>query len=66
MESYLSGMLAIKMRCVGYDAIIMRCKAERALIISIIDNQVQLIDTVGLWRFDTYKTQRILQERYNN
>ena len=65
-ESYSSGALSTEMRYAGCDVLIIRGKAETPSIISLTDNNVELIDATDLWGIDTYETEHILKRRYGN
>lgn len=62
-ESYAGGRLAMAMFMLGYDAIIIKGKAEKPVYLSITYNNIDFCDASYLWGLDCDETGRIIREK---
>jgi aldehyde:ferredoxin oxidoreductase len=65
-HSTLGGWFGPALKYAGFDAIIIRGKAENPVFLEILDDQVSIKDARDLWGLDTRQTQLILKGRNNS
>jgi aldehyde:ferredoxin oxidoreductase len=53
-----------KLKQAGYDHLIVRGKAEKPVILKIMDSDVQIVDAKDLWGRDIFETSDELKRRY--
>jgi aldehyde:ferredoxin oxidoreductase len=58
--SGFGGMFPAEMKYAGYDSIIILGKAEKAVYLSIHDENVEIKDATDLWGVDTFEAQKVL------
>lgn len=61
-ESHAGGRFGLAMRLAGYDAIIIKGRADFPTYIAIHDEEVSFKDASALWGISTYSTGRVLRE----
>lgn len=61
MDSYFSGGFGAELKFAGYDALIIRGRAEKPVYIFINDDEVKILDATHLWGKTTYETYSILK-----
>lgn len=57
------GDLGVKLKQAGYDALLVRGRAERPSYIEVTDESVAIRDATDLWGLGTYETQKRLPKR---
>jgi len=58
--SGFGGMFPAEMKYAGYDSIVILGKAEKAVYLSIHDENVEIKDATDLWGVDTFEAQKVL------
>ncbi len=55
---------AVEMRKAGYDAVVVRGRAEKPVYLYVEDGKAELLSAEELWGLDTFTTQRRLEEAH--
>jgi aldehyde:ferredoxin oxidoreductase len=63
-DSHCGGNFATKLRKAGYEALIVRGKAEKPVYLEVTDKAVEIKDAAHLWGKGTAETQTLLPKRY--
>ncbi|HEY3357279.1 MAG TPA: aldehyde ferredoxin oxidoreductase family protein [Polyangia bacterium] len=63
-DSHCGGSFATKLRKAGYDAVLIRGRAEQPVYLEITDEKVEIKDAAHLWGKTTAETQAALPKRY--
>ena len=63
-ESNCGGYWGESFKRSGYDALIIKGKCEKPVVIYIDENRVEIKEAIDLWGRDTFETDRILKERW--
>jgi aldehyde:ferredoxin oxidoreductase len=61
-DSYSSGTIAVQLKKVGYDGMVIRGKANRPCYLRIDEKGVEIREADFLWGKDSFETERILRE----
>jgi aldehyde:ferredoxin oxidoreductase len=61
-ESACGGNFGPELKKAGYDGIVITGRAEKPVVLSIVDGEAKLIDASGLWGKDVYETADLLKE----
>ncbi len=61
-ESYASGFFGFELKCAGYDAVVIKGKAERPCFLWISE-EVRIVDASDLWGLDTVETAKRVKEK---
>ncbi|HIH96475.1 MAG TPA: hypothetical protein HA348_03160 [Thermoplasmata archaeon] len=65
-DSGMGGDLGQKLKFAGYDAVVIRGKAEKPRYIFIEDGHAELKDAKELWGLDTFAVQKSIKKKYGN
>jgi len=63
-EASLGGYFATQLKRAGYDAVLIRGRSPKPVILLIDETHVELVPAEELWGLETYETEERLQERY--
>jgi aldehyde:ferredoxin oxidoreductase len=63
-DSHCGGSFATKLRKAGYDALLIRGRAEKPVYLEITDETIEIKDAAHLWGKGTAETQELLPKRY--
>ena len=61
-ESACGGNFGPELKKAGYDGIVITGRAEKPVVLSIVEGEAKLIDASGLWGKDVYETADLLKE----
>ena len=61
-ESACGGTFGPELKKAGYDGIVITGRAEKPVVLSIVEGEAKLIDASGLWGKDVYETTDLLKE----
>jgi len=62
MDSYFSGGFGPELKYAGYDALVIKGKADKPIYLSIDDANVEFRDASHIWGKTTYETYKIVKE----
>lgn len=63
-DSHCGGNFATKLRKAGYEAILIRGRAEQPVYLEVTDEKAEIKDAAALWGKNTAETQAALPKRY--
>lgn len=63
-DGNLGTRAAVNMRKCGLDAVVVTGKAEKPVYISVVDDEVEILDATHLWGKDSYVTEDWLMEKH--
>lgn len=58
--SGIGGKIGVEIKYAGYDALVITGKADQPVYLSILDDQVKLVEAKSVWGLDTFETQKAL------
>jgi aldehyde:ferredoxin oxidoreductase len=61
-ESACGGTFGPELKKAGYDGIVITGRAEKPVVLSIVEGEAKLTDASGLWGKDVYETADLLKE----
>ena len=64
-QASCGGNFGPELKLCGYDALILKGKAERPSYLLLSDNSAELVDAADLWGRDTYEVTDILKEKHS-
>ncbi len=65
-DSYSSGRIAVELKKVGYDGMVLRGKANHPCYLKIDDGGMEIREADGIWGKDSFETERMLKESEKN
>jgi aldehyde:ferredoxin oxidoreductase len=65
-DSHCGGFFGPEIRKCGFDGILIKGKAKGPKILTMINNERQLIDGTDIWGLDTVETENMLLEKYES
>ncbi len=63
-QASCGGNFGPELKMCGFDALILKGKAEKPTCVVLGDNSFELVDAADLWGKDTYETTDVLKEKY--
>lgn len=63
-DGNIGTLAAVELRKAGFDAVVIRGRAQKPTLLYIEDSKVDFVDASHLWGLDTWKTERRLREEY--
>ena len=62
LDSYVGGYLGAELKFAGFDAVIIKGKAEKPVYLWIIDGKAEFRDAKDLWGLDIHETEKRIKE----
>jgi aldehyde:ferredoxin oxidoreductase len=65
-DSYSSGRIAVELKKVGYDGMVIQGKSNHPCYLKIDDGGIEIREAEGIWGKDSFETERMLKEIEKN
>jgi aldehyde:ferredoxin oxidoreductase len=63
-DGNIGTLAAVQMRKAGYDAIIVKGKSKKPIVLLVQDKQIDFLDAGDLWGLNSFKTESMLRQVY--
>jgi len=63
-DGNLGSRAAVNLRKAGYDAVVLKGKAEKPSYLLVEDDRIEIMDAGEIWGLDSYKAEKYLTERH--